>query len=67
MTGKEIVVVKNDAIQKYLESIGMKLRNQSTSHNIMNQDAYSDGVEDGNNISLTKGIKGSQQSVGYLN
>ncbi len=56
LTGKEIMVIKNDAISKFMGDI--KLKNASKTHVVKNNEAYRDGVIAGNKINLTHGING---------
>jgi hypothetical protein len=56
MTGREVMVVKQDAIQKYLNEKDLKLKSSSTTYQIKNQNAYVDGARDGEKISLTRGV-----------
>jgi len=63
-TGKDLVVVKNQLINQWLKDQGIVLRKSSTSHS--NSSASGLGHNAGNNVSLNKGVHGSnnQRHIG---
>lgn len=57
VTGKELVIVRKDAIQKFMDE--MNLKHSSGGHQRLTQDYYS-GVEAGRNIPIHTGINGAK-------
>lgn len=66
MTGKEIMVIKQDAIQKYMDAQDLNLKTTHNKSTVKNAEAYYQGQQDGSKISLTHGINGSKETTGYI-
>jgi hypothetical protein len=67
-TGKEILVIKEDAIAKYIREHVGKLKNRNVGKQTVDENLYVSGQKDGNKISLTHGIKYDGSGVsGYIN
>jgi len=56
MTGKKMMVIKNDAIERFIRERNITLKNTRHTHKIKNENAYNQGIRDGEKISLTHGI-----------
>ena len=67
-TGKEVLVIKNDAISKYVAStVGEMQKKVVGGARVMDVDTYSVGQKDGKNIPLSRGIQYDGSSIsGYI-
>ena len=66
-SGKELMVIKENAIDKYLNSIDRERNYKKTKIDSVDTNLFERGITDANGISLTYGIKSSgRKTEGYL-
>lgn len=60
-TGKELIIIKKDAIGEFLKDKNLKSKKRNTSK--VNGEAYNKGGADGKNVSINRGVYGSNGSA----